>query len=216
MSSTASFWWRKNSPDQEPSLLLMTPSQKPTDPDPDLLGLFVRPIHGSGLRYIVAGSVAAMYFSEPRLTIDVDIPIFLGRRDLTVLSSLFPEPDFYCPPQDVLAVEADRECRGHFNVIHIPTGLKADFYPAKVDETFPWAWQHKLLVESDSGPVYLAPPEYVILWKLIFYKEGKSQKHLRDISRILAVQLELAHMDFLLAEIRERGLQSGWDEARSA
>lgn len=194
----------------------MTSSLQPPDPDGDLLGLFVRPVHGSGLRYVVAGSVAGMYFSEPRLTIDVDIPIYLGRLDLPVLSALFREPDFYCPPPDVLAVEAGRECRGHFNVIHIPTGLKADFYPAKADETFAWAWQHKLLVESDSGPVFLAPPEYVILWKLIFYKEGKSQKHLRDISRMLAVQPELAHRDFLLAEIRERGLQPAWDEARSA
>lgn len=192
----------------------MPSTQTPSGPDSDLLGLFVRPIHDAGLRYIVAGSVAAMYFSEPRLTIDVDIPIFLGRQDLPVLSSLFAEPDFYCPPPDILAVEADRECRGHFNVIHIPTGLKADFYPAKLDATFAWAWQNKLIVESDSGPVCLAPPEYVIVWKLIFYKEGKSQKHLRDISRILAVQLDLAHREFLLEEIRERGLESGWNEAQ--
>lgn len=182
--------------------------------DGDLMGLFVRPVHEAGLRYIVAGSVAAMYFSEPRLTIDVDIPIFLERRDLSILSALFREPDFYCPPPEVLAVEADRECRGHFNIINIPTGLKADFYPANIDQTFAWAWQHKLLVESDSGPVCLAPPEYVILWKLIFYKEGKSQKHLRDIFRILAVQSSLAHKDFLLEEIRGRGLQSVWLEAQ--
>ncbi len=191
----------------------MPSPQEPPEPDADLLGLFVRPIHDAGLRYVVAGSVAGMYFSEPRLTIDVDIPIFLGRLDLPVLSALFPEPDFYCPPPEVLAVEADRECRGHFNVIHIPTGLKADFYPANADETFVWARQHKLLVESDSGQMYLAPPEYVILWKLIFYKEGKCQKHLRDISRILAVQTELSHMDFLGAAIRERNLQTAWEEA---
>ena len=192
----------------------MSSPQQPPDSDGDLLGLFVRPIHDAGLRYVVAGSVAGMYFSEPRLTIDVDIPIFLGRQDLPVLSSLFAEPDFYCPPAEVLAVETDRECRGHFNVIHIPTGLKADFYPAKGDETFVWAWQNKQVVESDSGPVYLAPPEYVILWKLIFYKEGKSQKHLRDISRILTVQRNLAHMEFLLEAIRERGLESGWNESQ--
>jgi len=159
--------------------------------------------------------VAGIYFSEPRLTIDVDIPIFLGQRDLPILSALFAEPDFYCPPPEILSVEADRECRGHFNIIHIPTGLKADFYPAKFDDTFTWTWQNKVLVESDSGPVYLAPPEYVILWKLIFYKEGKSQKHLRDISRILSMQPDLAHEKFLLAGIRERGLKTGWDEARS-
>ncbi len=186
----------------------------PHHPEDNLLGLFVRPVHDAGLRYIVAGSVAAMYFSEPRLTIDVDIPIFLARRDLPVLRSLFSEPSFYCPPLEVLTVESSRECRGHFNVIHIPTGLKADFYPGNQDETFAWAWQNKVLVDSDSGTVCLAPPEYVILWKLIFYKEGKSQKHLRDISRILTVQSALLHHDYLLEEIRERGLQSAWDEAQ--
>lgn len=165
------------------------------------------------MRYVVAGSVAAMHFSEPRLTIDVDIPIWLGRSDLPVLSSIFSGTDFYCPPPEVLAIEADRECRGHFNVIHILTGLKANFYLGKFDASFAWAWQNRQVVESDSGTIYLAPAEYVILWKLIFYKEGKSQKHLRDISRILAVQIELPHRDFLMQEVRERGLESAWEEA---
>ncbi len=31
----------------------------------------------------------------------------------------------------------------------------------------------------------LAPPEYVIVRKLQFFREGGSQKHLRDISRML-------------------------------
>jgi len=182
--------------------------------DGDLLDLFVRPVHEAGLRYVVAGSVAAMYFSEPRLTIDVNIPVFLGGRDLPVIESLFTEPDFYCPPSEVLKVEADRECRGHFNIIHIPTGLKADFYPGRLDKTFLWALENRIMVESDAGPVWLAPPEYVILWKLIFYKEGNSQKHQRDISRILAVQPDLIHQDYLMVEIRERALLSSWEEAQ--
>lgn len=192
----------------------MTSHPEPSGAEENLLGLFVHPVHEARLRYVVAGSVAAMHFSEPRLTIDVDIPIWLGRSDLPVLSSIFAGDDFYCPPPEVLAVEADRECRGHFNVIHIPTGLKADFYPGKLDATFAWAWENRQVAESDSGPIYLAPPEYVILWKLIFYKEGRSQKHLRDISRILAVQIELPHRDFLMEEVHERGLESAWEEAQ--
>jgi len=190
----------------------MAPPQHP--PEGNLLDIFVRLVHEAGLRYVVAGSVASMYFSEPRLTLGVDIPIFLGQRDLAVIESLFGAPDFYCPPMEVLRVEADRECRGHFHIIHVPTGLKADFYPGNRDESFAWALQNMVVVESGSGPICLAPAEYVILWKLIFYREGKSQKHLRDISRILAVQPDLPHRDYLLAEIRERGLQSSWEEAQ--
>jgi len=187
-----------------------------SDPQGSLLGIFVRPVHEVGLRYVVAGSVAAMYFSEPRLTLDVDIPIFVGRKDVPVFATIFPEPEYYCPPSEVLDLEAARDCRGHFNVIHIPTGLKADFYPGNQDATFAWAWKHRHEVQSDSGPVFLAPPEYVILWKLIFYQEGKSQKHLRDISRILTVLTDLTHQDFLLEEIGERGLQAAWKEAQPA
>jgi len=35
------------------------------------------------------------------------------------------------------------------------------------------------------------------------------------VSRILAVQSELSHMDFLSEAIRERGLQAAWEEART-
>jgi len=189
-------------------------SSSPYPPEGNLLDLFVRPVHNAGLRYVVAGSVASMYFSEPRLTIDVDIPIFLGQRDLALIESLFGVPDYYCPPTEVLKVESDRECRGHFNVIHVATGLKADFYPGNRDESFAWALQNKVVVESDSGPICLAPAEYVILWKLIFYREGRSEKHLRDISRILAVQSDLPHKSYLLAQIRSRGLQDSWAEAQ--
>ena len=182
--------------------------------DNDLIGLFVRPIHDAGLRYLVAGSVAAMHYSEPRLTIDIDVPIFLGGRDIRIIESCFCSGKFYCPPHEVMEVECGRECRGHFNIIHISTGLKADFYPGNRDATFAWAWRNKLQAETDSGPIFLAPLEYVILWKLIYYSEGKSPKHLRDIARILEVQTHLAHKDFLFPEIQTRGLQSAWDEVR--
>ena len=47
-------------------------------PEPNLLALFARPLHEAGLRYLIAGSVGAMHYSEPRLTID--IPILLPPR----------------------------------------------------------------------------------------------------------------------------------------
>jgi hypothetical protein len=179
-----------------------------------LLNLFVRPVHDAGIRYFVAGSVAAMYFSEPRLTIDIDIPIFVGPSEAALLPKVFREPDFYCPPSDVLSLEATRDCRGHFNIIHIATGLKADFYPGNRDETFSWAWSHRREVESDAGPILLAPPEYVILWKLIYYKEGGSQKHVRDISRMLSLLKSLEHREYLLNEVAARGLEEAWEEVQ--
>ena len=42
------------------------------------------------------------------------------------------------------------------------------------------------------GGLHVAPPEYVVVRKLEFYREGRSAKHLRDIRSMLAVSPELA------------------------
>jgi len=40
-------------------------------------------------------------------------------------------------------------------------------------------------VDLEGDRVVMAPPEYVIIQKLQYYREGKSEKHFRDISRML-------------------------------
>ena len=178
--------------------------------EPDLLSLFVRPLEKAGMRYLVAGSVGAMHYSEPRLTLDVDIPILITPKEIPSLTALFPEPEYYCPPSDLIASEIARDCRGHFNLIHIPTGLKADFYPGNRDASLAWAWRHKLVEQTPGGSVNIAPPEYIILWKLIFYKEGRSEKHLRDIQRILETQFELKNLKELEEFIKDHSLNDIW------
>jgi hypothetical protein len=179
--------------------------------EPDLLSLFVHPLEKAGIRYLVAGSVGAMHYSEPRLTLDVDIPILITPKEISVLLALFPEPEYYCPPSDLIASEIARDCRGHFNVIHIPTGLKADFYPGNRDATLAWGWRHRIIEKTPEGSVNIAPPEYIILWKVIFYKEGRSEKHLRDIQRMLEIQSELHSNKYLEEFINEYSLNEIWE-----
>jgi len=122
-------------------------------PEPDLVELFARPLHRAGARHLVAGSVGAMLYSEPRLTIDIDLAVALEENDLAALPAIFAEPDFYCPPLAVLQSENRRTCRAHFNVLHIPTGLKADFYPSQHDPFFGWAWDHRQTAALPGGDI---------------------------------------------------------------
>ncbi len=39
-------------------------------PEPDLIALFARPLREVGIRYLIAGSVGSVHYSEPRLTED--------------------------------------------------------------------------------------------------------------------------------------------------
>ena len=103
-------------------------------PEPELFLLFVRPLNRAGIRYVVSGSVAAIFYGEPRLTHDVNFIVFLNPNDIQKLFEIFPETDFYLPPRETMLAETTRTQNGHFNLIHRDTGFKADLYPTGRDE----------------------------------------------------------------------------------
>ena len=61
---------------------------------------------------------------------------------------------------------------------------------------------------------WVAPPEYVIVRKLEFFREGGSEKHLRDIAAILRVSGELVRFDVVEQWTARGGLQAEWQRAR--
>jgi hypothetical protein len=131
---------------------------------------------------MATGSIASMSYGEYRVTNDVDDILDLSERDIKKLVAAFPLAEFYCPPEDVIRTEAAREEHGHFNLIHHRTGFKADVYIAGKDALTSWALRQRQLVKLEESLIWLAPPEYVIIGKLEFYREAGSEKHLRDIA----------------------------------
>lgn len=158
---------------------------------------------------MVTGSVASMIYGEPRLTLDVDLVVELEVERVQDLLDAFPDTEFYRPPLEVVRIECSRESRGHFNLIHHETGMKADVYPAARDDLHRWGLAHRRRVPLGQGQLWLAPPEYVILRKLEFWREGGSEKHPRDVRAMLAADLALDR-SFLDAELRRRGLEEAW------
>lgn len=154
-------------------------------PETDLFTIFTQPLEVAGLGYFVTGSVASMIYGEPRLTLDVDIILTLSQADLKKFIAAFPEEAFYIPPLEVLRIEAARPQRGHFNLLHHDSGYKADIYLAGSDPLHAWAFERRRRIDFDGTPIWFAPPEYVIIRKLQFYREGGSEKHLRDIRAML-------------------------------
>jgi hypothetical protein len=81
------------------------------------------------------------------------------------------------------------------------------------DPLHAWAFARRQRIAIDGGELVLAPPAYVILRKLEFFREGGSEKHLRDIASILDVSADLVPMDELNGLVERRGLQAPWQEA---
>lgn len=66
------------------------------------------------------------------------------------------------------------------------------------------------MFEVEDEPVHVAPPEYVIVRKLEFYREGGSEKHLRDIEAMLRVSGDLIRKDVLQRWILASGPEATW------
>ena len=179
-------------------------------PEPDLIELFAQPLNDLGVRYLVSGSVAAMLYGEPRVTHDIDFVVFLRSSDVARLAAIYPSPAFYVPPAETICAELAREQRGHFNVINVDSGLKADFYIANREDLHAWAFRHARTYSIGGTQISLAPPEYVMIRKLEYYREGQSEKHLRDIRSMLQVSGDQLDHAALQEWIAKRGLQNEW------
>lgn len=164
---------------------------------------------------MISGSLASIYYGEPRLTLDVDIVVHLDAAEAAAMAGCFPTGEFYVPPPEVLAAELARPTRGHFNVIHFASGQKADFYPSRRHPYWAWAFAQRRLGRVGGDEAWFAPPEYVILWKLEFFREGGGDKHVRDIRGMLLVNGDTIDRALLDRATAELGLEAQWREVQA-
>ena len=183
-------------------------------PEANLFLMFTQRLNTLGVPYMVSGSVAVIIYGEPRLTHDVDLIVVLDRAHIGRLPEVFPPKEFYCPPIEVIVVEAAREQRGHFNIIHHETGFKADVYLSGRDPLHSWGLARARRLEMEGQVLYVAPPEYVIVRKLEYYREGGSEKHLRDIRSMLEASPEAIQIAELEELVAARGLQEAWRQVQ--
>jgi hypothetical protein len=180
----------------------------------DLL-VFIRKLNQLGAPYMVTGSWASTLYGKPRMTHDVDIIVHLDATQLARLPAIFPLEEFYCPPLEALRAEAQRP-RGQFIIIHHASGCKADLYLRGNDPLDVWAFQRRRAFVVAGETVVLAPPEYLILGKLLFFRQGGSVKHPSDIRAILAASASEINRAELEQWIRVQGLEAEWAAAQHA
>jgi len=107
-----------------------------------------------------------------------------------------------------------REQRGHFSIIHHETGFKADVYLSGRDPLHAWGLARARQLEVDGQVLVVAPPEYVILRKLEYFRDGGSEKHLRDIRSMLNTSSVAIQSADLEQQIATRGLQDAWRQVQ--
>lgn len=131
--------------------------------------------------YVISGSIAANYYTMPRMTRDIDIVVEMKACDVERFSRLFRD-DFFID-QDMVADEVRK--RGMFNLIHTKYVMKIDFILRKDS---PWqeeAFKRRKKITVGNAPVWLISPEDLILAKLLWAKDSLSELQLKDVGNLL-------------------------------
>ncbi|MBM3294878.1 MAG: nucleotidyltransferase family protein [Candidatus Aminicenantes bacterium] len=174
----------------------------------DLLRHLAQCLDNWKISYLITGSMASMAYGEPRLTNDIDVVVDLRKGDVSRLANCFPENEFYF---DIETARNAVHRKTQFNIIHPASGLKIDLIVAKADDfdvsRFRRARRLKPFEDTEAD---FASPEDVIIKKMEYYREGQSDKHLRDIAGVLKVsgdEIDKEYIDFWAAKL---GLRKIW------
>jgi hypothetical protein len=165
-----------------------------------------------GVTYMIGGSQASVYYGDPRFTQDIDLVADLRLEHIPALLDLFPANEFY------LSAEAAREAiemRSQFNVIHPSSGLKVDIFVNKDTDYDRLRLDRRQRLPLVPGrEAYFARPEDIILYKMLYFREGQSDVHIRDILGMLRVsgpEIDTAYVGEWAGRL---GLTGIWDAVR--
>ncbi len=160
------------------------------------------------IAYMVVGSYGSGACGEPRFTQDIDIAVALSLDDVRKLVKAFAPSEYY------ISMEAATEAVAHggqFNLIHGASGSKVDFMVVGRDAWGSAQLARRRRIELPSGlTAYVAAPEDIIISKMAYYREGGSEKHLRDITGILKVSGEEVDRCYVSQWAEELGLTEIW------
>lgn len=174
----------------------------------DLRAHVVEVLERLGLEYFITGSVAATYYGEPRFTNDIDIVVRLSGESVLAFCAQFPSPEFYV--SEDAARQAVRS-RGQFNIIHPDSGFKVDVIVPSDTPFDRSRFSRKQRGHADQTHAFFASPEDVILKKMQYYREGGSEKHIRDITGILKLSGDRLDAPYIREWAVQLGLTDIWE-----
>lgn len=149
-----------------------------------------------GVRYVVTGSMAAGFYGTPRMSADIDVLIDARDADLPHITKVLTE-DFIVDP-DVIRDAYIR--RSMFSVIDLDGHVKVDIIVKDPQRNpgDPFGRCREFVVEGTT--VKMLSPEDLVIAKLLWAKESRSEMQLRDIRGLLRYKgLDRAYVEELAA-----------------
>lgn len=156
-------------------------------------------LHSAEIAYMVTGSIAMNYYAFPRMTRDIDIVIEMQEKDTAKMVDLFKN-NFYI---DQDSIEQAIRNYGMFNIIHNEYVIKIDFIVKRPSLYRQTEFQRKRQIIIDEVTMWIVSPEDLILSKLWWTKDSRSEMQIGDIKNLLGSvdDLDNAYIDKWLVKL---------------
>jgi hypothetical protein len=147
----------------------------------DVLKIVTGRLEAAGIPYMITGSVALNYYAVPRMTRDIDLVVELSLADVDRVCELFGG-DFYLERE---AVRESIERRATFNIIHSSLVVKVDFVVRKDSDDRRTELARRRRVSLAGHPFVIVAPEDLIISKLDWARDTRSEVQLTDARNLL-------------------------------
>jgi len=144
----------------------------------------------AGFDYMLTGSVAMNYYAEPRMTRDIDIVVALAGTDAGKVIEIFQDA-YYLSPDAVIDAVRDRKI---FNIVHYESVVKVDLIVRKESEYRQLEFNRRRPIEVGELVTWIVSKEDLILSKLLWAQDSRSELQLNDVRNLLATKPDLDYL----------------------
>ena len=171
---------------------------------PELLALrdVCTRLDAAGIAYMLTGSLAMSYYARPRMTRDIDLVIALDAAQAELLIGALGS-QYHA---DAVAIAAAVRGARPWNIIHLPSVVKIDLIPRKETRYRRAEFERRGRVELAGVPLWIVSVEDLILSKLEWSRESRSEQQRRDVKLLLQAPLDRVYLDHWAAHLGLGGL----------
>ena len=165
-------------------------------------------LDGAGLAFMLTGSMAMNYYAQPRMTRDIDLVLAVAARDIEIIVGLF-HPDYYVSREAVTDSIARQSL---FNLIHQESVIKVDCIVRKASPYRLAEFERRQRIAIEDFSTWIASKEDLIISKLAWAKDTRSEMQLRDVKNLASTGYDAAYIERWTQSL---GLLTLWNECKA-
>ena len=163
-------------------------------------------------RYVVVGSTAASAWGVARSTRDIDVVAVITRETVDTFLRALGNNEIYVPVDEAKAATIKG---GSFNVLHTKTGGKVDVFVCQTSDAFESSrLDRRVKLQVLGIDTWVSTPEDVVLSKLLWRVQTRSEVQWRDCVEVAATQK--LDVNYLRIWATELGLSADLEELLEA